>query len=393
MGLAGNTKDRQLTALLIAPDRELARQFGEMLPAVSGFQILADLRAYPAEQTLDMRLRQLQPEVVLLDLATNFEQASEVIRCVIKLNPAIHVVGLHTHRDSDAILSALRQGASEFLCAPFDAAVQRQALARIRRLIDPGPSSSGRTGTVVVFTSAKPGSGASTLATQLGFALSRQAGKKILLADLDPMAATVSFYLKLGAGDEPSGADPWSRVVPGERGPDTLPARGAAEPPLGAPALHEFLERARGMYDWIVLDLPAVFHRSSLLVLPEADRAYLVTTAELPSLHLARKAVAFLAQLGFGRDRVRVLVNRVERRSALATSDVEKMLNAPVQGSFPDDCSALDRASSGGEALPSGSALRKEIEAFATALAGAADGEPRRAHTGAPEAPRAEIRV
>jgi pilus assembly protein CpaE len=203
----------------------------------------------------------------------------------------------------------------------------------------------------------------------------------------------VSFYLKLDAGEAPGGADPWSRVVPGEGGLDTLPAGGAGESALGPPALHEFLERARGLYDWIVLDLPAVLHRSSLLVLPEADRAYLVTTAELPSLHLARKAVSFLAQLGFGRDRVRVLVNRVERRSALATSDVEKMLNAPVHGSFPEDCSALDRAPAGGEPLPSGSALRREIEEFATALAGAAGGEKRSAHMSAPEAPRPEVRA
>jgi pilus assembly protein CpaE len=147
------------------------------------------------------------------------------------------------------------------------------------------------------------------------------------------------------------------------------------------------------MYDWIVLDLPAVFHRSSLLVLPEADRAYLVTTAELSSLHLARKAVNFLAQLGFGQDRVRVLMNRVERRPALATSDVEKMLNAPVRGTFPDDCPALDRASAGGEALPSGSALRRQIEELATALADAANGEKRHAQTSASEAPRTEIRV
>ena len=61
---------------MIAPDRELARQFEESAMATRGFQILADLKSYPSQQTLDIRLRQLQPEVVLLDLATDLEQAA-----------------------------------------------------------------------------------------------------------------------------------------------------------------------------------------------------------------------------------------------------------------------------------------------------------------------------
>ena len=141
------------------------------------------------------------------------------------------------------------------------------------------------------------------------------------------MSATLSFYLKLGdseaAGLEPVGAASFPTV----HGLDALPAPGvsrhAPEPPA---MLHDFLDRARSAYDWILLDLPAVFHRASLLALPEADRAFLVTTAELPSLHLTRKAVSFLAQLGFGADRVRVLVNRVERKSGLTPADMEKIL-------------------------------------------------------------------
>jgi pilus assembly protein CpaE len=379
MGFSGNATERPLTALLIAPDRELARQFAAALPASAGFQILTELKAYPPQQTLEIRVRQLQPEVVLLDLATDYEQAAEVIRLVIHLDPAIHVVGLHTRYDSDSVLRALRQGASEFLCAPFEAAIQRQALARIRRLIEPQPAAANRSGKIVAFTSAKPGSGASTLAAQLGFALSRKTSNKILVADLDLMSRTAGFYLRLGDGERAAGSDLWSCVTARPGWPDAL----AAGEPLAAPMLHEFLERARSVYDWIVLDLPAVFHRGSLLALPEADRAFLVTTPELPSLHLARKAVSLLAQLGFGRERVHVLVNRLERRSGLAPSDVEKILNAPVYRSFPDDYFSLDRALAEGDALPSGCELARTVEEFAGCLAGAAQAPmPARAGAG-----------
>ena len=60
-----------LNALLIAPDRELAEQFLHVAAATRTFQIVADLKKYPPAQTLEIRLRQFQPEVVLVDVGTD----------------------------------------------------------------------------------------------------------------------------------------------------------------------------------------------------------------------------------------------------------------------------------------------------------------------------------
>ena len=50
---------------------------------------------------------------------------------------------------------------------------------------------------MVAFSSSKPGSGASTIATQTAFALQRLTGKRVLLADCDLTGGTIGFYLKL----------------------------------------------------------------------------------------------------------------------------------------------------------------------------------------------------
>ncbi|HEY1207196.1 MAG: hypothetical protein ABSH46_20415 [Bryobacteraceae bacterium] len=385
MPSARNSAARQLTALMIAPDRQLARQFEESATATRGFQILADLKSYPSQQTLDIRLRQLEPEVVLLDLATDLEQAAALVRSVTAANPAIHVIGLHARNDSAAIVRSLRQGASEFLYAPFEAAIQEQALARIRRLIEPRVQAPHESGTVAVFASAKPGSGASTLAAQTAFALRRASAGRVLLADLDPMSGTVTFYLK-AAGAATGG------VVPVRHGIDVFPAGMAPGDSLDIARLRELLGRARREYGWILLDLPAIFHRATLLALREADLAFLVTTSELPSLHLARKAINLLGQLGCGKDRVRVLVNRVAKRSGLAPSDVQKILGAPVHHSFPNDYSSLDRALTEGEPLGAGCELGGAIEEFAGGLAETAAAGRRNPAAEASPAP-AEVRA
>jgi pilus assembly protein CpaE len=61
--------EAEIAALLIAPDRALAQQFLATLPQTRAFQILADLKSYPPQQTLEIRIKQLKPNIVLLDLA------------------------------------------------------------------------------------------------------------------------------------------------------------------------------------------------------------------------------------------------------------------------------------------------------------------------------------
>jgi pilus assembly protein CpaE len=378
--------EAQLTALMIAPGRGLSQEFTASLAESRAFQILAELKAYPSQQVLEMRLRQLQPDVVLLDLATDLEQAGELIRFITNRSPLVHVIGLHARNDSEAIVRSLRLGASEFLHSPFDAATQRQAVGRIRRLLGPQAAGPRELGKVVLFSSAKPGSGASTLAAQSALALRRATGKRVLLADLDLMSGCLAFYLKLepngsllDAVEEESGAALPS-LVANSGGLDLLAAPEAPEAGFVEPLrLHMFLEQARQLYDWIVLDLPVIFHRLSLLALSESDQAFLVSTAELASLHLARRAAALLAQLGFGKERYQVLINRVDKRDGLKESDLGKIFNCPVRGTFPNDCFSLDRAVTLGEPLEESSELGRAVADFAGALSGVAAGERRRA--------------
>ncbi|MGC9970373.1 MAG: P-loop NTPase [Bryobacteraceae bacterium] len=373
-----NPAAAQLTALMIAPGRELAREFVESAGATRAFQILAELKTYPSQQVLEMRLRQLQPDVVLLDLATDLERACELIHFVTSSNPSIHVVGLHSRNDSEAILRSLRMGASEFLCAPFEAAIQEQALGRIRRLLGPQTEAPRKLGKVLLFSSAKPGSGASTLAAQAALALRRLTGKKVLLADLDLMGGSLAFYLKvtpngslLDAVEAEGGGAEWPGLVVPSGGVHVLAAPEA--PPqadyVDPARLHEFLERARQLYDWVLLDLPAVFHRLTLLALSESDQAFLVATPELASLHLARKAVNLLTHLGFGKERFHVVINRVDKRDGLRQFDVGQIFNCPVHSRFPNDYFALERAVTMGEPLQEDGVLGKAIADFAGRLA------------------------
>jgi pilus assembly protein CpaE len=288
------------------------------------------------------------------------------------------VVGLHTHNDSTAILQSLRAGASEFLYAPFELATQREAIARLRRLVQPEAPGQTEAGHVVGVSSAKPGSGASTVATQAAFSLQRLTGKRILLADFDLTGGTIGFYLKLSHNyslvdalqhSEHMDLALWNSLTVNYGGVDILPAPAApyAEPLDGA-RLRVLIEHARNLYDWVILDLPAIFNRTSLMAISECERAFLVSTSELPSLHLTRKALTMVDQLGFPKDRFQVLVNRVDKRDDIGTADMEKLFGCPIHAKLPNDYFSLHRVVTLGQPLGSDGELGKAIEQVAARL-------------------------
>ncbi|MDX1979452.1 MAG: P-loop NTPase [Bryobacteraceae bacterium] len=373
-------RETELTAILLAPNRALAENFLATVPGVRGFQILAELSAYPTQQTLDIRLRQLQPDVALVDLSTDLERASEIIRVLVSQRPPIPVVGLHTHNDSEVILRAVRQGVSEFLYAPFDPEIQREAIARLERLRQPDSPGEPEMGRMVVFSSAKPGAGSSTLATQTAFALKRATGKRILLADFDLVSGTIGFYLKLNqryslADLLHSAAEPssWPNYTVTCGGVDILTAPEKPYTGLVEPArFQEILHSIRYLYDWIVVDLPVVFHRISLLALSQAEKSFLVSTTELPSLHLTRKALSLLTQVGFGKDRIHVVVNRFSKKDDLGGTDMARLFECPVHATFPNDYFSLHRVITLGRPLTNDCELGQAIENLAAKISGAA---------------------
>jgi len=374
-----------LTALSILPDRELAIQFASAIERSRSFQILSEFDSYPSQQALEVRLRQTRPDVVLLDLASNLDQACDLIRAIGTLSLQTQIVGLHVRNDSDAILRSLRLGASEFLYAPFDAEIQNEAVARLHRLLEPSQSAETQPGSIVTFSSAKPGSGASTLAAQTAFALRRASSKRVLLADFDLMGGMIAFYLKLSNAkslvDALQSAHQlqdahWPSFVAVSDGVDILAAPEIPYVgPVDAGRLHAVLEHARLNYDWVVIDLPVVFQRVSLMTISEADRAFLVSTSELPSLHLARKAVTLLEQLGFPRDRFQIMINRIQRRDEISGSDFERLFNCSVGARIPNDHFSLHRAVTLGQPVEGHSDLGKAIQNLAGQLAGKSGNE------------------
>jgi pilus assembly protein CpaE len=371
----------RMTALLISPDRKIASQICTSAAGAGTFAIGADLRTYPAPETIETRVRQMRAEVLLIDVATSLETAAAIIRQASSLTPQLPVIALHATNDAAAVLRSLRCGAHEFFHAPFEASVQEAAITRLSRLLE-GPNAAERErGRLIVFTGAKAGSGVSTLALQMAFALKRaDQSRRILLADLNPQGGSLGFVL--GVDYELSVLDVirpgirithelWSEAVVESGGVDILPAPHFPEPDGVEPSrLQGVLEWARTSYDWVVADLPVVFQRGTLVCTAGADHTFLVCTPDLASLHLTRRAVKLLQQLEFDSSRLQVLVNRMDDKSDLSSSDLSKIFDCRVDGGLPGDRTGVMRALRDGSAVDAAAPLGRAVGAVADKLAG-----------------------
>jgi pilus assembly protein CpaE len=274
----------------------------------------------------------------------------------------------------------LRFGATEFLYAPFEISIQEAAISRIQKLLQPSGLNDRARGRVVAFSSAKPGAGASTLAVQTAYALRRATGRRVLVADFDLLSGSAAFYLNAQHDyslvdvlehSERISHDFWSTVTVDADGIDVLPAPDM--PCTGGvdqKKINEVLEHARNNYEWTVVDLPCIFHRLSLVTVMESDRAFLVSTPELASLHLARRAVKLLTQIGMDSQKFQVLINRVDSRDDLGTGNLTKLFDCRVDSSLPDDKLGIQRVVTLGKPIEGETDLGRAIDTLAGKLMG-----------------------
>lgn len=382
-------KQTELTAILVCPDRGLAQQFSTTIADLKSLNILADLKEYPSAALLEERLKLLRPDAVLLDVRSERDAALFLFSQIAAARPELAFIGLHQSNDPEAILLCLRSGVAEFLHAPFRKDDAEQAIMRLVRRKESGIRHQPARGRLIAFVPSKGGSGTTCIACNTAHQLARASKGRVLLADFDLTAGTVSFLFKLSHNyslldgikhSHQLDESLWGSLVANRWGVDILPA---PEKPYVLPIepyrVHECLEYARSIYDHVVVDLGSISERVSAATLNEADQIFVVANPELPVLFLARKTLALLEEMGFNREQVRVLLNRVHKREELSLSDMEKIFRFPVHATFPNDYPAMRHALTEGRPVADNCDLGKAYRKFAEELIGAAKAERKKA--------------
>jgi pilus assembly protein CpaE len=367
-----------LRGVVICPDRELGDRLVAAILESHQIEIIRRMDAYPNAVDLGRFMRASAPEVVFLSVETR-QIALESAKIIETLAPGTQIVAINRTCDHPTLLETMQAGIREFLSPPFEPVPLAEALKRIGELILQNPPSIEATDSVFAFLPAKAGSGATTIAVNTSLALSKITKKGVLLADLDLNSGLVGFMLLLtntqytivDAAENSLELDEnlWPKIVSSKDNLDVLPV-GRLSPGfrIEAAQIRHILNYARRQYSVICVDLSGMMERYSIEILQEAKRVYLVTTAELPALHLAREKLGFLRDQNLA-DKVSILLNRSQKKGQLPLEEMEKLFGMPVFMTFPNDYSGVHKALTAGKQVDPKSALGSCIQELAESMA------------------------
>jgi pilus assembly protein CpaE len=349
-----------MRAILICPNDELRKQFEEALTSHPTLHISRTLDSYPVREDLRRVVRAWAPEVVFLNIEG--ESMAEVVAAQLEEEfPAVQRVALHPLQNSAVFRLVLRLHMSQLLSAPFDSGDVHLALNQLQQELEVRPATINSTDRFFAFMPAKAGVGASTIAANATWAFSQPADSNVLLADFDTASGVTGFMFDtehdhnlVHAAERRRELDEetWRRLVKGIGNIDLL-LSGAPHVGEGLSRLQvsQLIEYARRNYNIVSADLPDTFDETTLTVLREANRIFLVTTPELSALRLTRLKILLLRKLELD-DKMALLVNRVTPRMELNIEEIQNTVGTEVFASFPSDYADVTKAIRAGRPAP-----------------------------------------
>ena len=366
-------------AIILSPNRALVAELEPLiLPRLTGGS-LSRIEYYPNPRDAGAQIGSAQ--LVFLDVASNPEQALAILQEIARQS-RIQVLALLGGNNPDLIMKCLRAGAVDFLLRPFTADQVEAALAKAAKVFPMAESAATAEATkVVVVMPAKGACGATTVACNLAFQFRRMGAKRVLLADLDPLAGTLSFLLKLKSsfsfmdvlqrGNELD-PDLWKATITSTGGIDVL-----LSPDMALPGVSQqvdagpILNFARQSYDVVIADTGSAYGEWNLSQARLATEIVLVTTNELPALQAAQRALTYLEANKIGKWKTRLVVNRYERDLGLSREVIGTALHTEVFDTIPSDYDAIQKALMEGKPVPSSTAFGKGMMQLAERLGAA----------------------
>ena len=357
--------------------RDLAPILTKLIPTFSG----QDFNTYPTRhQIADMLAH--QPNLCFLEVSNEPERALSVIPDLQRLDAKVPIVVVLESNDPELVLRCLRQGASDFLIQPFTQEQVEGCMQKIARL---APNRGRAPGKIYCIMPAKGGCGASTIACNLAYQLKQHSQKRVLLADLDPLAGTLSFLLKIKSNysfidalqrSNEIDVDLWKAVVTNRQGVDVLLApevmtEGVSDLKDATP----IVEYARSTYDFVVLDTGGVYGEWNLTQAQLCDEILLITTNELTSLQAVQRALGYLDTNSVGRWKVRLIVNRYDRHVGLSKDVIGTALHTDIFHIMPSDYEAIQKSLMEGKPLPPTTNFGKSVVGLVDRLAGHSEGQ------------------
>src|SRR3990172_4189941 len=285
---------QDISAVIIDTDSNSRKNIEGFLKGLEKLAVSGTADDYSSGYDMVARAR---PSVVIMEIDSDRKNAFSTAERIMKNFPGTCVIATSCENASDAILSAMRCGCTEYLLRPVDTQELTSALKKIGRLMVPRDAHPrSERGSVITCFSPKGGVGNTTVAINLAVALHQATEKPVVLVDLDLEGGDAAMFLNLRT--EYTISDATSNLARLDqaflRGVLSKHSSGIhllAEPQRVEDAegitpfqAREVLEILRGMFSYVVVDTKTGYGDMNIAVFDSSDLIVLTGILTLPSL-------------------------------------------------------------------------------------------------------------
>jgi pilus assembly protein CpaE len=310
----------------------------------------------------------IAPALAVVDIRSGATPALDAIERLRAAWPSASIFAVASTSEPDQILQAMRAGANEYLAweqghsgTQLDEAFQTALKRTVER--NRPAKDSARSGVTLSFFGAKGGTGTTTLAVNSAIEISRLSKRPTLIIDLHQFLGEVALFLGvrprftvIDALDNLHRIDQEflrELVVRHKSGLDILAGGDQIDRPgfQDAAGIEQLLQMLSRSYDFIVIDAGAITSPAAEAAVFAADTIYLVANPDVASIRNAHRLVDRFEQLGAGKDRLRILLNRMSEQHQIGPKQIETTLGHSLHMMFPSDYSVVSAAMNSGVPL------------------------------------------
>lgn len=273
--------------------------------------------------------------------------------------PDLPIIAAVAEVNVSLVRALVRQGVVDVVGLPFGPdELTAQALEAAAALTANGPDVS--LAPMITVVRGCGGSGATSVLTHLAAALasSGDPANRACLIDLDLQAGNVCSYLGktpdatvrslLDAGPRLDAEFLRGALTDSGRGFSIVAAPQEITPleSVDTDQLLRIINLLRREFAYVLVDLPADWTNWGLSIAASSNDVLLVTDLSIAGLRQAKRRVELFASVGIDHERVKVLVNRVERRlfRTIGVDEVRDALNCEVIATLAAEAAALSAA-------------------------------------------------